>query len=200
MILTMRPITVFTIGHSNHSLARFLELLTSHEIDLVVDVRSHPRSTFAAQFNREHLARALTVAGRRYEFLGAELGGRPEGSVFYDEEGHVLYNRVAETDFFDAGIRRVEEEAQLGRVALMCSEEDPSGCHRRLLVSRVLADRGATIEHIRRDGSLVDEDHLRVSFRAQTAQTALFDDSVEAPWRSIQSVSRKRALRSSSSF
>jgi hypothetical protein len=82
----------------------------------------------------------------------------------------------------------------------MCSEEDPSGCHRRLLVSRVLADRGANIEHIRRDGSLVGEDHLRVPFRAQTAQTSLFDDSVEAPWRSIQSVSRRRALRSSSSF
>jgi uncharacterized protein (DUF488 family) len=191
------PIIIFTVGHSNHSLDRLLELLAAHEIELVADVRSHPRSKYATHFNRENLAGTLGAAGHAYEFLGAELGGRPEGSVFYDHEGHVLYDRVAETDAFAEGVARVEEAALRLRVALMCSEENPSGCHRRLLVSRVLGAHGVDIRHIRGDGSVVREDELRAAELATTAQASLFDDSVEEPWRSIQSVSRRRALRSS---
>jgi uncharacterized protein (DUF488 family) len=34
---------IFTIGHSNHSLERFAELLETHGIEVIADVRSnHP--------------------------------------------------------------------------------------------------------------------------------------------------------------
>ena len=38
------------------------------------------------------------------------------------------------------------------RIALMCSEKDPFDCHRFVLVSRALAERGVTVEHILPDG------------------------------------------------
>ena len=192
-------LSIFTIGHSNHSVERFVELLEAHHINLIVDVRSHPHSRFAPHFNRESLKHSLASANRAYRFLGAELGGRPEGSAFYDDEGHVLYGKVAETDAFAAGINRVETDATGHRVALMCSEEDPSGCHRRLLVSRVLRDRGVTVIHIRGNGSLVDENDLISADQARSAQTSLFDQDQEDAWRSIQSVSPRRALKTSSS-
>jgi uncharacterized protein (DUF488 family) len=193
--------TVYTIGHSNHSLGWLLDLLSNHEIEVVADVRSHPSSRFAPHFNRAELAAALKANLNRYLFLGAELGGRPEGERFYDDDGHVLYSRVAETDSFASGIKRVEHEASRSRVALMCSEEDPIDCHRRLLVSRVLMERGAEILHIRADGSVNREDELRALERARTAQTSLFQEPMEAePWRSTQSVLQRRAPRSFSSF
>src|ERR1700687_2127447 len=86
---------LFTVGHSNHPLQVFLELLKAHQIHVLVDVRSHPYSRYVPQFNCDELQDVLKCAGLRYLFLGKELGGRPEGKEFYDEEGHALYSRLA---------------------------------------------------------------------------------------------------------
>jgi len=44
---------IFSIGHSNHSINKFLSLLESAEINMVVDVRSAPFSKMFPQFNQE---------------------------------------------------------------------------------------------------------------------------------------------------
>jgi uncharacterized protein (DUF488 family) len=93
-------------------------------------------------------------------FLGKELGGRPESSEFYDAEGFVLYSRIAESPLFLEGIERLITGITTYRVALMCGEENPANCHRRLLVGRVLAKRGVSVRHIRGDGTVQDEDEL----------------------------------------
>src|SRR5207302_10476809 len=102
----------------------------------------------------EELVAALKQAGIKYLYLGRELGGRPDEEEYFDTEGHVLYYRVAKSRLFLEGIERVETGSRHYRVALMCSEEDPAVCHRHLLVSRVLAERGASISHIRGAGTI----------------------------------------------
>src|SRR5947209_11997942 len=92
--------SLFTVGHSNHSLEAFLELLKKHTIQVLVDTRSYPYSRHVPHFNREELCEALRQRGIKYLFLGGELGGRPTGEEFYDEEGHVLYCRLAESPTF----------------------------------------------------------------------------------------------------
>ena len=67
---------IFTIGHSNHSLERFLELLKQHRIEAVCDVRSSPYSRMNPQFNRENLKQSLREVNITYVFLGRELGAR----------------------------------------------------------------------------------------------------------------------------
>ena len=148
-----RP-TVFTIGHSNHAAEVFLELLHRHRIEEVVDVRSSPHSRYNPQFNRKALQTALTEAGAGYVFMGAELGGRPADPSCYDGEGRVQYDRLAETEAFNAGIRQAIQRAGECRIALTCSEKEPLACHRTLLIARVLTDRGVAVEHILADGSL----------------------------------------------
>src|SRR5437660_8680013 len=145
---------VYTVGHSNHSLEEFLNLLDKHRIEVLVDTRSHPYSKYVAHFNREDLQSALRQSGVKYLFLGSELGGRPAEEEYYDDDGHVLYFRVAQSPVFLEGIERLEAGSRQYRVALLCSEEDPAVCHRHLLVGRVLADRGADIRHIRGDGTI----------------------------------------------
>ena len=144
---------VFTIGHSNHSPGAFLALLRAHGIEEVMDVRSSPYSRYAPHFGYDALNRTLEDAGIGYEFLGGELGGRPPDRSSYDEDGRVRYDRVAESDSFDAGIRRVERAADERRVVLMCSEKEPLDCHRTLLVARALDARGVSVEHILADGA-----------------------------------------------
>lgn len=191
---------VYSIGHSNHTAEAFLELLGRHGIGAVADVRSQPYSRYATHFSREPLATILQKAGVRYVFLGRELGGRPEGDEFYDDEGHVLYGLRAESDEFLEGIHRLEDGAARLRIAVMCSEEDPLHCHRRLLVARVLEARKSEVRHIRRDASIELEGDLRARENPEeSANLSLFeDDATNQPWRSIRSVSRARPQPSSS--
>lgn len=184
---------VLTIGHSNHPIEHFLDLLGTHSVQIIADVRSHPYSAYASAFDREKLANSLRNTGLQYVYLGNELGGRPRGNVYYDTDGRVLYSRVAESDIFRAGLARLENGLRQSVVAILCAEEDPVGCHRRLLVSRVLSDRGVIVEHIRGDGRLQTEDELRA------AQLGLFD-GMEAAWKSIPSVSLKKRQSSFSAF
>ena len=149
---------MFTIGHSNHSSGEFLALLEKHGVDEVVDVRSSPSSRYTSHFNYDVLDRALEKSGVGYAFMGGELGGRPTDRSFYDSDGRVLYDRMADTDPFDYGIRRLIRDADEHRIALMCSEKEPLDCHRTLLVARALTERGVAVEHILADGSVEDHD------------------------------------------
>jgi uncharacterized protein (DUF488 family) len=189
---------LFSIGHSNVDLARLVDLLDAFGIDVVADVRSFPRSSFVPHFNGESLRLTLAEHGIQYVFLGRELGGRPEGDHFYDDDDYVLYGQVAEADFFQAGLERLLRGAKEFRVAVLCSEENPATCHRHLLIGRVLRDRGFEMNHIRHDGSLRTEDDLTRD-SAPCVQEALFGAAREREWKSLQSVSRKRAPSASSS-
>ena len=144
---------VFTVGHSNHSWEEFVKLLLRQRIEEVADVRSSPYSRYVAHFNHNELRQALEDIGIGYTFLGGELGGRPADRACYDANGQVLYDRVAETDAFDDGIRQVMRRADDCRIALLCTEKEPLECHRTLLVSKALAGRDVAVEHILSNGN-----------------------------------------------
>ena len=149
---------VFTVGHSNHSLETFLGLLEYHNVGMVADVRSSPYSRYVPHFNKNVLEATLQKAGIAYVYLGGELGGRPTDPSCYDENGQVMYNRVADTDLFNNALDLVMRTADDHRVALMCAEKEPLECHRTLLVARAFAAGGVSVEHILADGSLESYD------------------------------------------
>lgn len=153
---------VFTVGHSTHELESFLRLIARHEITAVADVRSVPASRFTPQFNRDSLKRSLAAAGVSYVFLGKELGARSNDRSCY-VNGQVQYGRLAQTPAFADGIGRLVNGIATERIAIMCAEQEPLDCHRTVLVSRVLADRGITIAHIHADGRL--ESHVEAMQR-----------------------------------
>jgi uncharacterized protein (DUF488 family) len=187
------PIPGFlTIGHSNHTVEFFLGLLKAHAVQVVVDARSQPYSRYASQFDLEALKTALQEVGIRYLYLGRELGGRPDGAEYYDEEGHVLYDRVAATGQFREGISRLERGIREHNVALLCAEENPAACHRRLLVGRVLLERGIRVAHIRGDGRIQTEQEVAAESNPDPNQLSLFQKAEVDAWKSIPSVLRKK--------
>ncbi len=153
------PATILTIGHSTHSSERFIALLRAAAVTAVADVRTSPFSRRHPRFNRDALRDELRRDGISYVFLGRELGGRPSDPALYCE-GVADYEKMAQTPDFQAGLDRVVEGARTHRVALMCSERDPMDCHRCLLVSRALAQRGVTVKHILSDGRAIDQSEI----------------------------------------
>jgi uncharacterized protein (DUF488 family) len=145
--------TLFTIGHSTHTLEYFVSLLTKHGIQAVSDVRSVPYSQYNPQFNREPLMQRLRAADIEYVFLGKELGARSENRACY-VDGKVDYNYLAEEPAFVNGLRRLRKGIENFRVALMCAERDPLTCHRTILVCRELRSSDLEIEHILADGTV----------------------------------------------
>lgn len=187
------PGHIFTVGHSNHPIEDFLSLLGKHNIEVVVDVRSAPYSKYSTHFNQENLKAALTDAGRKYLYLGAELGGMPKNAAFYDEEGYVLYWKIAASPLFEQGIERLRKGIETYNVALLCGEENPSHCHRRLLVGKVLSNAGVEVLHIRGDGTVQSEQEFDAANSASERQLTLFPET-DAPeiWRSTEPVNRTR--------
>jgi uncharacterized protein (DUF488 family) len=177
---------LYTVGHSNHSYAHFRELLRDHGIEILVDVRSKPYSRYVPHFRKASLEKSLLADGIGYLFLGDTIGGMPKSDEFYDAEGRVLYGRYAESSEFQAGMRELEQQLKSHRCAVMCGEEDPTLCHRRVLIGTVLKEKGIELRHIRKDGSVQTEVDLR-----GVDQAVLFTDHGE--WRSRKPV-RKPTL------
>ena len=147
---------VYTIGHSNGTVERLVGLLRLHAITAVADVRSQPYRRFNPQFNRETLAIELKNSGLEYVFLGQELGARSEDPACY-RKGRAQYSLIARTAVFERGIQRLLAGMDRFQVTLMCAEKEPLACHRSILISRSLQERGVRVRHILEDGSV--EDH-----------------------------------------
>ncbi|MBE9161869.1 DUF488 family protein [Tychonema sp. LEGE 06208] len=151
---------LFTIGHSNQSIESFLLLLKKHGITAVADVRSHPFSRYLPHFNKSEITAFLSAARIQYVFLGKELGARPEDLSCYDTEGKALYDRIAATPLFSAGIQRLLKGAANYKISLMCAEKDPITCHRTILVCHKLKAFNLQIKHILSDGTLESHQDL----------------------------------------
>jgi len=154
-------LVIHTIDHSDHTTAAFVDLLRRHGITLVVDVRSQPYSRWAHQFNRETMARDLQDAGIAYYFMGDTLGGRPADPTLYDPgQERPDYQRVQQTAAYQTGIDQLLELARTEQVALMCSEGDHRRCHRHLLITQTLLERGVRVLHIQPDGTTVEGERI----------------------------------------
>jgi uncharacterized protein (DUF488 family) len=168
---------IYTIGHSTHSTDEFLNLLETHKINAIVDVRSSPYSKFNPQFNRETIEDQLKKNGIQYVYLGKELGPRSDNPHCY-KNGKAVYNLIAATDFFKEGLNRLQKGIEKYKIALMCAEKDPITCHRMILICRKIRDKDMQIYHILENGEL--ESNIEAEKRLMNAlkipELTLFDD------------------------
>jgi uncharacterized protein (DUF488 family) len=188
--------SLYTIGHSDHELPRFLELLGLHEITAIADVRSSPYSGRFPQFDREVLAVALRAAGVKYVFLGTELGARRvEPECYIDDQAR--YELIAKTTSFRFGLRRVVEGMSDHRVALMCAEKDPITCHRAILVCRQLRAAKLAMRHVLADGTIEShaESELRLLKLFGLEEHHLFEDTAALVERAYELQAAKIAYK-----
>lgn len=143
---------VWTIGHSTHTLAAFVDLLRAYGIETVADVRRFPGSRRQPQFGEQALGESLEALGIAYHWFPG-LGGRrrvdlldPEGSAWR----HVSFRAYAQhlrSDEFAEGLASLLHVAKASRTAIMCSELLWWRCHRRLIAD-VMVLCGWQVTHI----------------------------------------------------
>jgi uncharacterized protein (DUF488 family) len=149
-------LTIYTIGHSNHSIDQFVALLKGAGITALADVRSRPYSRYCPHFNRKPLQASLQDAGIEYVYLGAELGGKPDHPALAGPD----------TLAFQHGLNRLIMGAGRYRVAIMCAEKDPRHCHRTHLITPALEGLHVVVQHILADGSIVPHQSLGLAAKA----------------------------------
>lgn len=178
---------LFTIGHSNHSLDKFIRLLEDNGIMTLVDVRTAPHSRYNPQFNKENLESVLPQREIQYAWAGKYLGGRPSDPNCYksrvlpaedaDYLHEVDYPEVMKRKWFIQGIDRLLELADEQTTAVMCSEENPAECHRHHLIAQFLIAEHpeVNVRHVRGDGAVFSAKSLLVSVNEPvTEQPAMF--------------------------
>jgi uncharacterized protein (DUF488 family) len=144
----------FTIGHSTRTVAELIHLLQQPQIELLVDVRTMPRSRTNPQFNADSLPQALAAAGIGYEHLAA-LGGlrgrrrdaAPSVNVFWENASFRNYADYTASDTFRQGLQHLRELGGERRCAVMCAEAVWWRCHRRIIADYLIAD-GETVYHL----------------------------------------------------
>ena len=143
--------TLWTIGHSTHTLDVFIEMLQSFNIELLADIRRFPGSRKFPQFNKDSLEKS--IAENKIEYTHLEnLGGRRK--VKPDTENTTWRNAsfrgyadYMETPQFKEGLETLEKLALQKRTAIMCSEAVWWRCHRSM-VSDALKVQGWKVMHI----------------------------------------------------
>ena len=159
--------TLWTIGHSTRPIEELLGLLHAHEIVLLVDVRTVPRSRYNPQFNKDILAQSLRGANLQYRHM-PELGGlrkprKDSVNVGWRNESFRGYADYMQTSEFQEALEELmaygtslptfspahlgRAETRSSRVAIMCAEAVPWRCHRSLIAD-MLTTRGWTVQHI----------------------------------------------------
>lgn len=191
------PITVYTIGHSNHPIDVFLDLLHCNRIQVLADVRSSPYSRWQPQFNQSDLRASLLGAGLRYEPFCDELGARTSDRSCYDQ-GRVVYARLANSVPFQKGIARLRDLALAQRVAIVCAEREPLECHRTILIGRALESEGDKVVSILGDGSTEEWTQLvsRLLRRRKLNASSLFESEDEIIERAFLAQEEEIAYRS----
>ena len=144
--VTAKP-TLFTIGHGALGLDEFLRVVNGHNIRTVIDVRTKPYSSHQPHFAKQALAEELTTAGISYRWLGNHLGGLP----IRDGEQAPIDN----SDRLGAGLVEASALAQGGTAVLLCSESEPTHCHRLSVLAPLFEAAGFAVTHIRSDGGLL---------------------------------------------
>ena len=140
-----------TIGHSTRSIEDFTDILRAHGVQLIVDIRTIPRSRRNPQFNEDALAGSLKESGVDYVRL-KELGGlrRPtkdSQNMGWRNESFRGFADYMQTQDFQVGIDELIRIGQGRSLAFMCAEALPWRCH-RCLVADALLVRGIKVEHI----------------------------------------------------
>jgi uncharacterized protein (DUF488 family) len=144
-------VEIFTIGFTKTTAENFFGRLKSSRIERLLDVRLNNRSQLAGFAKEKDLAYFLReLVGARYEHAPL-LAPTQEILDAYKKKGAmpwVQYEDSFLTLMRDRGIENSVDRAGFEqRTVLLCSEDTPDRCHRRL-VAEYLADRWGDIEII----------------------------------------------------
>ena len=152
---------IYTIGHSNYTMERLIDILEYYNINCVVDIRGTPYSKYNIQFDKEAIRYTLTNAGFVYIYMGKELAAKRIRKNSYNNEGYSNFEEVIKEEEFKRGVERLKNGCEKGyKIILLGAMQDPIRCHRSILVGRELVKNDFDVKHILDDYSIVTQDDI----------------------------------------
>jgi uncharacterized protein (DUF488 family) len=172
---------MMTIGHSNRPLDELIGMLQANGVNLLVDVRTVPKSRYNPQFNTESLPAPLRQAGIEYLHMPG-LGGlrharKDSINTGWRNDSFRGYADYMQTPEFDAALGELLQASDGREAAVMCAEAVPWRCHRSMIADALTARRVA-VEHImsaakrspHKMTSFARVEGTRVSYPAETLE------------------------------
>lgn len=142
---------IFTIGHSTRSIKEFTSILEAYSIEILIDIRKIPHSSYCPQFNEKELKEALESKNIQYQHLKAMGGFRKPRknsiNIGWKNASFRGYADYMQTKAFLRSLQQIEKIAQKKRCVLMCAEAIYWRCHRSL-ISDALTVRHWKVFHI----------------------------------------------------
>jgi uncharacterized protein (DUF488 family) len=135
-------LTIYTIGHSTRPIEEFIAMLKARGIELLVDIRTIPKSAHNPQYMQGALRESLEAAGIRYEYM-KDLGGlrsskKDSVNMGWRNKSFRNYADYMQGDAFKEGVEELIGKAKEARTAIMCAEAVPWRCHRSLVGDALL--------------------------------------------------------------
>ena len=155
---------IYTIGHSNYTYYKLINMIKKYDINCVVDIRETPYSKYNIQYNKEAFNESLRNSGFIYIYMGKEFGAKRTNKDVYTQEGYADFEKVAKEDIFLNGIERLKKGCQMGyRIVLLGAMQEPIRCHRSILVGKVLNKEGFDVKYIMHEGNLAYQEDIEES-------------------------------------
>ena len=152
---------IYTIGHSNYTVEKLIDMLKHYNINCVVDIRGTPYSKYNVQFDKETIRYNLSKAGFIYIYMAKELAAKRINKQSYNDEGYSDFEKVINEKEFLEGIERLKNGCNKGyNIALLGAMQEPIRCHRSILVGKALRKAGFDVKHILDDYSIASQDDI----------------------------------------
>ena len=152
---------IYTIGHSNYTVEKLIDMLKHYNINCVVDIRGTPYSKYNVQFDKETIRYTLSKAGFIYIYMAKELAAKRINKQSYNDEGYSDFEKVINEKEFLEGIERLKNGCNKGyNIALLGAMQEPIRCHRSILVGKALRKAGFDVKHILDDYSIASQDDI----------------------------------------
>lgn len=152
---------IYTIGHSNYTVEKLIDMLRHYNINCVVDIRGTPYSKYNVQFDKETIRYTLSKAGFIYIYMAKELAAKRINKQSYNDEGYSDFEKVINEKEFLEGIERLKNGCNKGyKIALLGAMQEPIRCHRSILVGKALRKAGFDVKHILDDYSIASQDDI----------------------------------------
>jgi uncharacterized protein (DUF488 family) len=178
---------VFTIGHSTLPIDIFIGALKENSVDLLVDVRTIPRSSHNPQFGKEGLSSSLRAAGTEYRWMQSLGGLRHSHKDSINSGWRNLsfrgYADYMQTDAFAEALRELMELDNKSKVTIMCSEAVPWRCHRSLIGDALLVHHHSVEDiFVTPAGKTQRKPHALISFARVEDGRLWYPDEQAIPW------------------